>query len=61
MQAENKQFRTALEQIASIMPPDESCGQKADEVYGINDGKQRGIMLKCALDIARAVLKGLEE
>jgi hypothetical protein len=47
----------ALKVIATLYP--EQCGQPADEVYGINDGKQRGILLQAALDIARKAIKDL--
>lgn len=47
----------ALQQIANLYPPDDMCAQKADECYGINDGKHRAILLKAALDVARAALR----
>ena len=56
-QDENARLRSALETISRLYPPDDQCAQKADEVYGPNDGKMRGILLKCALDVARKTLE----
>ncbi len=51
--AASPQLLKALTSIANLYPYPDFCAQKADEVYGINDGKARGILLQAALDIAR--------
>jgi hypothetical protein len=45
----------ALRKIASLWPEPPNCAD-VEEVIGPNDGKQRAILLKAALDISRAAL-----
>ena len=49
-------YHGALCQIAELYPYPHECKQQADQVYGINDGKNRSILLQAALDIARQAI-----
>jgi hypothetical protein len=55
LRIENDDFRKALQSIACLWPEQPNCADVLS-VNGINDGKQRAILLDAALKISRAVL-----
>ena len=55
MTENEERYEQALKQISNLWPEPPNCADIMG-VYGVNDGKQRAILLDAAIKIARSAL-----